>query len=104
VINILIWFLCACAIFVIAALGPIICPTGHIFDSTEIKSHTVKHTPDQVYTFIHGEVFDLAQTHQLVAPVVSQKSLLHYGGNDGSDIFPIQVSALCNGRTGSVSP
>jgi chitin synthase len=106
-INILIWFLCACAIFVIAALGPIICPTEHIFDSTEIKSHTVKNTPNQVYTSIRGEVFDLtqlAQTHQLVVPVVPQKSLLNYGGNDASDIFPVQVSALCNGRTGSVSP
>jgi chitin synthase len=106
-INMLIWFMCACAIFVIAALGPIICPTQHVFDTNELAGHTTKNMPNQVYTSIRGEVFDLtelAQSHLRVVPVVPQKSLLTYGGKSADDLFPVQVSALCNGVSGSVSP
>jgi chitin synthase len=99
--------MCACAIFVIVALGPIICPTQHVFSTDELARHTTKNMPDQVYTSILGEVFnltELAQSHLRVVRVVPQKSLLTYGGKSADDLFPVQASALCNGASGLVSP
>ncbi|KAI0089472.1 glycosyltransferase family 2 protein [Irpex rosettiformis] len=106
-LNIIIWFMCGCAIFVIAVIGPIICPTEHVFSTSELQSHSFQNKPNNVYTAIRGEVFDLTQvasTHQRIIPVVPQKSILKYGGVLADNIFPVQVSALCNGMTGSVSP
>jgi chitin synthase len=95
------------AVFVIPTLGPIICPTEHVPDTNELAGHTTKNMPNQVYMSIRGEVFDLtelAQSHLRVARVVPQKSLLTYGGKAAHDIFPVQVSTLCNGANDSVSP
>ncbi|KAF8965794.1 glycosyltransferase family 2 protein [Flammula alnicola] len=106
-LNIIIWFLCGCAIFVIAVLGLVICPTEHIFNSSELASHSSALSPNNVLTSIRGEVFDLtsvAQTHQRVVGVVPTKSILKYGGQAADSIFPVQVSALCDGVSGSVNP
>ncbi|KAI0725977.1 glycosyltransferase family 2 protein [Fomitopsis betulina] len=106
-INMLIWFVCGCAIFVIAVFGNLICPTEHVFTTSELQQHSYKNSPNNVYTSIHGEVFDLTEiavTHLAIVPVVSQKSVLNYGGVSSDDIFPLQVSALCNGVTGTVNP
>ncbi|KXN87631.1 Chitin synthase 8 [Leucoagaricus sp. SymC.cos] len=106
-LNLLIWFVCACAVFVIAVLGVLICPTQHVYNRSELQSHNVDNDPNNVYTAIRGEVFDLSQisaTHQRIVPVVPQKSILKYGGVIADDLFPVQVSALCNGITGTVSP
>ncbi|KAF8147259.1 glycosyltransferase family 2 protein [Crassisporium funariophilum] len=101
-LNLLIWFICGCAIFVIAVLGVVICPTEHVFNSAELASHSFALSPNNVYTSIRGEVFDLtniAATHQRVVGVVPNKSILKYGGQSADSIFPVQVSALCNGVT-----
>ncbi|KAH9984858.1 glycosyltransferase family 2 protein [Russula vinacea] len=93
-LNMLIWLMCASAVFVIAILGDLICPTEH-------------NQPNNVYVAIRGEVFDLtqvAQTHLRIVPVVPEKSIMKYGGTIADDLFPVQVSALCNGVSGSVSP
>ncbi|PPQ71372.1 hypothetical protein CVT26_006274 [Gymnopilus dilepis] len=106
-LNLIIWFICACAVFVIAVLGNLICPTEHIFNSAELASHSSQLSPNNVLTAIRGEVFDLtsvAQTHQRIVGVVPMKTILKYGGEVADAIFPVQVSALCNGVTGSVSP
>ena len=106
-LNIIIWFICGCAVFVIAVIGPIICPTEHVFSTSELQSHSEQNDPNNVYTSIRGEVFDLTQiaaTHQLIVNVVPEKSLLKYGGVAADNLFPVQVSALCNGVTGTVSP
>lgn len=127
-LNLIIWFICACAVFVIAVLGVIICPTEHVFNSAELASHSSTLSPNNVYTSIRGEVFDLtniAATHRRVVGVVPEKAILKYGGQNADNIFPVQVndcpdylsifdqyltplsfqvSALCNGVTGSVSP
>ncbi|KIM57390.1 hypothetical protein SCLCIDRAFT_59423, partial [Scleroderma citrinum Foug A] len=39
-LNIIIWFICACAVFVIAVLGLVICPTQHMFNTSELASHS----------------------------------------------------------------
>ncbi|KAF9225027.1 glycosyltransferase family 2 protein [Gyrodon lividus] len=106
-LNMVIWFICACAIFVIAVLGLVICPTQHVFSTSELASHSYQNSPNNVYTSIRGEVFDLTQvaaTHQRVVSVVPTKSVLQYGGMAADNLFPVQVSALCNGVSGTVSP
>ncbi|GJE86394.1 Myosin domain-containing chitin synthase 8 [Phanerochaete sordida] len=106
-LNMLIWFICGCAIFIIAIIGPLICPTEHVFSTSELQSHSLQNSPNNVYTSIRGEVFDLtniADTHQRVVNVIPEKSIMKYGGVAADNIFPVQVSALCNGVTGSVSP
>ncbi|KAH7106969.1 glycosyltransferase family 2 protein [Auriculariales sp. MPI-PUGE-AT-0066] len=106
-INMIIWFLCGCTIFVIAGLGRIICPREFVFNPEELSSHSMENDPNHVYTAIRGEVFDLtrlADVHVNVISVVKKTAVLKYGGQDVSRLFPVQVSALCNGVDGDVSP
>ncbi|QRW01556.1 cytochrome b5 [Ceratobasidium sp. AG-Ba] len=91
-INPIIWFICACAVFVIAVLGVFICPTEHVFSSSELASHSVTNDPNNAYVAIRVEVFDLTQLTVILA----------YAGTDQPSCS--LCSALCNGVTGSVSP
>lgn len=60
---------------------------------------------DTAYIAIRGVVFDLTSFVPAHFPtLVTSKNLLAYGGKDATSLFPVQVSALCNGVTGSVSP
>ena len=98
-LNMLIWFICACAVFVIAVLGNVICPTQHVFSSGELASHSFRRNPNNVFTSIRGEVFDLTQiaaTHTRVVGVVPAKSILLYGGTSADSIFPVQVRQPCD--------
>ena len=93
-LNLVIWFVCACAIFVIAVLGILICPTEHVFNTSELAAHSSTLSPNNVYTSIRGEVFDLTTlvaTHERVVGVVPAKSILTYGGEAADGIFPVQV-------------
>jgi chitin synthase len=93
-INILIWFICACMIFVIAVLGYIICPREYVFSTSELQSHSFNSNPGHTYTAIRGEVFDLTgiwQIHTTIVSVVPQKTVMKYGGIDATSIFPVQV-------------
>ena len=100
-LNMIIWFMCGCTVFVVAILGLVICPTENVFSTSELQSHSFQNSPNNVYTSIRGEVFDLTQiaaTHQRIVNVVPEKSLLKYGGVAADDIFPVQVcpsSVLC---------
>jgi chitin synthase len=58
-LNFIIWFSCACVVFIIVILGLVICPTEHIFSSLVLSSHFYSNSPNNVYTAICGEVFDL---------------------------------------------
>ncbi|KAF8437697.1 P-loop containing nucleoside triphosphate hydrolase protein [Boletus edulis BED1] len=104
-LNVIIWFICACVVFIIAVLGVVICPTEHVFSTSELALHSFSNSANNVYTAIRGEVFDLTQvalTHQRVVSIIPTKSILQYGSQDATNLFP--VSALCNGVSGSVSP
>ncbi|GAA5976632.1 hypothetical protein JCM11641_005646 [Rhodosporidiobolus odoratus] len=106
-INILIWLLCASAIFVIAVLGNLICPTEHVFNTQELNDHSYANDQENMLVAIRGEVFDFssfAPHHIPGNSVVPTKTVQKLGGNDLSDYFPVQVSALCNGVDGTVSP
>ena len=68
-IDFIIWFVRACAVFVIIFLGLMVCPTEHVFSTSELASHSYTTSPNNVYTPTHGEVFDLttvATTHQRI--------------------------------------
>ena len=102
-INMMIWFVCGSAIFVIAILGNLICPKEHIYSQSEFQA---KSSPVSL-TAIRGEVFDLSKlvdTHRSIVSVVPTSALMKYSGVDATGIFPVQVNALCNGIDGTVSP
>jgi chitin synthase len=95
-INLIIWFICLCAVFVIAVLGILICPTEHVFSTSELQSHSLTNDANNVYVAVRGEVFDLtnlAVAHSVQVPVVETKPILTYGGTDASKLFPVQVSS-----------
>ncbi|KAL9933429.1 hypothetical protein V8E36_007605 [Tilletia maclaganii] len=98
-INFMIWFICACAVFVIVFMGNLICPKEHVYSREEFRNNG--------FTSIRGEVFDLSKIidfHVNTIKVVPEPALRKYAGFDATGIFPVQVNALCNGVTGSVSP
>ncbi|KAK4058243.1 hypothetical protein OIO90_000399 [Microbotryomycetes sp. JL221] len=107
VINMLIWLLCGAAVFVIAILGNLICPREYVYSSSELNDHSFTNAPDNMLVAIRGEIFDLtsfAPRHQPGNSVIPTRSIQRYGGTDVTDLFPVQVSALCNGVDGTVSP
>jgi chitin synthase len=96
-INMLIWFICACAVFFIAVMGNLICPREYVFDSGEVADHSYQNNPSATYISIRGEVFDLtgiAQGHGRVVPVVPNQLVLKYGGTNADALFPVQVSNI----------
>ncbi|CED82854.1 glycosyltransferase family 2 protein [Phaffia rhodozyma] len=106
-INVIIWFIMGCAVFVIAILGNLICPKEYIYSTGELSQYSYDNDPSNELVSIRGEIFDLtgiAKTHLTIVPVVTSKSVLQYGGIDATSLFPVQVSALCNGIDGYVSP
>lgn len=97
-LNMLIWLMCGCAVFVIAIIGPLICPTEHVYSTSELASHSATNSPNNVYTSIRGEVFDLtdvAAKHERIINVIPGKSILAYGGVTADNIFPVQVCYFC---------
>jgi chitin synthase len=105
-INMIIWFICACTIFVIAILGPLICPTQHVYSTSELAAKSYQNDPNNALVAVRGEVFDLSQLatyHVRAVSVVPNKMVMQYGGLDATTLFPVQVSALCAGTTGSLS-
>lgn len=85
----------------------LVCPTQHVFTLEELASHDggTNHNSEVAYIAIRGIVFDLtayAPTH--FPMLVQQKDILAYGGRDATPLFPVQVSALCNGVNQTVNP
>jgi chitin synthase len=57
------------------------------------------------YVSIRGHVFDLGDyAPRHYPPYISEDDLLDYAGMDVSALFPVQVSALCEGKDGKVAP
>ncbi|KAJ5647047.1 Chitin synthase 8 [Penicillium lividum] len=103
-INMIIWFCCGCAVFMIVGFPGLVCPTQHVYSKGELSSHNGKDGATS-YTSISGVVFKLGEFMPSHYPsIVPEKSLKTYAGTDSSAIFPIQVSALCQGVDGSVDP
>ena len=103
-INLIIWLSCGFVVFFIVFFPRLICPTQHVYSAAELSSHDGKHGHDS-YVAIRGEVFDLGKFMPNHYPsIIPQSSLKKYAGIDATSLFPVQVSALCDGTTGSVDP
>ncbi|KAH8889758.1 glycosyltransferase family 2 protein [Thozetella sp. PMI_491] len=102
-INFVIWFLCACSAFFIIAFPMLLCPKQNVYSAAELSSYNGKNGAS-AYSAIRGQVFDIGSYSSRHYPkYVSDKAMLQYAGLDITALFPIQVSALCQGKDGSVS-
>jgi chitin synthase len=91
----IIWFL--------VFFGSLVCPHQNVFSTSELQAHS---DSKNAYVAIRGEVFDLSTfaPHHWASQVIDSSAILEYGGKDASSLFPVQVSALCQGISGTVSP
>ena len=101
-INLLIWLSCLFVVFFIVIFPQIICPKQHVYSASELASHDGKKGRDS-YVAIRGAVYDLGAFIPNHYPKIIESKLLEkYAGLDATPLFPVQVSALCNGKTGAV--
>lgn len=103
-INMMIWLSCLIAAFFIVVFPQLICPKQYVFSSEELSSYNGK-DGNEAYAAIRGQVFDIgsyAPAHY--PPYLPTKTLTQYAGLDITSLFPIQVSALCRGKDGTVNP
>ncbi|KXJ92355.1 chitin synthase 6 [Microdochium bolleyi] len=101
-INIFIWVSCLTAVFFMIVFPMLICPKQNVFSAEELTAFNGQNGAS-AYTAIRGQVFDLgkfAPTH--IPAYLERKALLQYAGLDITGMFPVQVSALCQGTTGTV--
>ncbi|OAL43010.1 chitin synthase 6 [Pyrenochaeta sp. DS3sAY3a] len=103
-INMLIWLSCAFIIFFMIGFPRLICPTQNVYSTAELSSFDGK-GKNSAYVAMRGVVYDLGDFIPHHYPsIVPQKNLEKYAGKDATNLFPVQVSALCNGVDGSVHP
>ena len=103
-INLLIWLSCGFVVFFIIVFPQLICPKQDVFSASELVSHNGK-GKNGAYVAIRGIVFDLGAFMPNHYPsIVPQSSLKKYAGIDATNLFPVQVSALCQGTDGTVDP
>lgn len=103
-INLLIWLSCLAAAFFIVVFPILICPKQYVYSAQELSDHNGQGAASS-YIAIRGEVFDLGAFMPAHYPsIVPQSSLKKYAGVDATALFPVQVSALCQGVDGSIDP
>ncbi|KAH8602127.1 putative chitin synthase 8 [Bisporella sp. PMI_857] len=99
-LNIMIWFSCLFAAFFIVVFPMLICPKQYVFSAAELTSFNGKKS--SAYVAIRGQVFDLSDFAPSHYPtIIPQKSILKYAGLDATGLFPVQLSALCQGKDGT---
>lgn len=104
-INMLIWFACGCVILFLVGFPVLVCPTQNVLSPEELLGFSFNSNPEKTYGSIRGVIFDLTSFAPGHYPsVVPTKDVLKYGGKDMSDLFPIQLSAVCKGTNGTVDP
>lgn len=97
----LIFLLSAAMVIFIVFFGPLICPHQDVYSLSELQGKTDK---DSAYVAIRGEVFDLTKfaPHHWASEVIPDNVIFDYAGKDATNLFPVQVSALCDGTTGRI--
>ena len=96
-INMIIWFSCLFVVFFMVGMPRLICPLQDVFSPSELTSYNGKDGA-KAYVAIRGVVFDLSKFASAHYPsIVPEQSLLKYAGLDATNLFPIQVSAVCQG-------
>ena len=104
-INLIIWISCLFVVFFMVGFPRLICPTQHVYSSAELTSFNGKDGADS-YIAIRGVVFDLDKFMPRHYPnIVPQSALKKYAGMDATNLFPVQVSAMCQGvNEGGIDP
>ncbi|KJR88760.1 chitin synthase [Sporothrix schenckii 1099-18] len=98
-INFIIWFSCAFCAFFLVAFPRLICPTQHVFSAAELSAKNGQNGASS-FVAIRGQVFDLgAFVPHHYPSYLPPKMLTQYAGEDITSLFPVQVSALCQGTT-----
>ncbi|CAO3613585.1 unnamed protein product [Cunninghamella blakesleeana] len=99
---ILIFFMSSAMVVFIIFFGPLICPHQDVFSLNELQTKSEK---DAAYVAVRGEVFDLTKfaPHHWASEVIPENAIFEYAGKDATNLFPVQVSALCDGTDGRVS-
>ncbi|KAF2161144.1 glycosyltransferase family 2 protein [Zasmidium cellare ATCC 36951] len=96
-INMIIWLSCAFVVFFMIGFPRIICPTQHVYSLEELTSYNGKDGAKS-YVAIRGVVFNLDAFMPAHYPnIVPESALKKYAGTDATNLFPIQVSAMCQG-------
>ncbi|KAM0281778.1 hypothetical protein ACHAQH_003360 [Verticillium albo-atrum] len=105
-INLIIWLSCLFAAFFIVVFPMLICPRQYVFSASELSAYDGEKGSPGAYVSIRGYVFDLEEFAPRHYPpnLVPTDDILEYAGKDATSLFPVQVSALCQGRTGSIDP
>ncbi|KAI9798484.1 MAG: hypothetical protein M1833_004750 [Piccolia ochrophora] len=97
-INLLIWLSILFVAFFIVVFPQLICPRQHVYSAAELSSYDGKKDHGS-FVAIRGFVFDLEAFIPNHRPrIISSKELEKYAGQDATNLFPIQVSALCLGK------
>ena len=101
-INMLIWLSCSFVVFFMIGFPELICPTQHVYSQAELSSFDGK-DGHMAYIGIRGVVYDLGAFIPHHYPsIVPASALQKYAGTDATNLFPVQVSAVCNGKTGTI--
>ncbi|KAF2279340.1 uncharacterized protein EI97DRAFT_370810 [Westerdykella ornata] len=96
-INMLIWLTCGFFIFLMIGFPAVICPTQHVYSPAELSHYDAK-DGRPAYVAMRGIVYDLGKYIPAHYPsIVPRQQLERYAGKDATNLFPVQVSALCNG-------
>ncbi|KAK3306562.1 glycosyltransferase family 2 protein [Chaetomium strumarium] len=103
-INVIIWFSCLLAIFFMVVFPMLICPHQYVYSPQELSSYNGK-DGREAYAAIRGQIFDIGAFSTRHYPnYLPKKYITQYGGLDITSLFPVQVSALCQGQYGEVAP
>ncbi|KAI1330857.1 glycosyltransferase family 2 protein [Xylariaceae sp. FL0255] len=103
-INIMIWFACLFSAFFIVFFPKLICPKQYVYSAAELSKYDGK-DGQKAYASIRGQVLDITAYSPTHYPsYIKTTELTQYGGLDITALFPVQVSALCEGVDGSVNP
>ena len=104
-INMIIWLSCLFVVFFMVGMPRLICPTQHVYSAAELTSYNGKDGA-QAYVAVRGVVFDLDAFISGHYPnIVPSEALLKYAGMDATNLFPVQVSAMCQGtKESGISP
>lgn len=82
----------------------LICPRQYVYSASELSAYDGQ-GDNGAYVAIRGVVFDLDAFIPVHYPsIVPQSALEKYAGQDATNLFPVQVSALCQGKDGQVHP
>lgn len=83
-------------------LPQLICPRQFVYSDAELSSYNGQGGAS-AWVGIRGVVFDLDALAVAHYPkFITNQQLLNYAGKDATALFPIQVSALCRGKDGSI--